>query len=278
MKKWKIFVTFFKKLYDDHYTVDKTFNFNNFTFVKVNDEYQIEIDFKLDYSIFFEYDFKIYNPDLQKKGYHENSVLYHIYKNNLYEKYDYMGFIEYDHVLTKNFTKTIQSILDHTKEDLIFTFNKFTFEQLWEQGVLMNPYKPQKETGDPESEWNCINVILKDYNDFFGTDYTLNNLIEKDCFPTCHCTLLPTKIFEKIMKFHVFIIDSGKVENYHQHNWRARAGLMERYYAVELALEHAKMIDSIQLEHRNYPIKVLKPDWFQLPLLKRLKQCLLKKI
>ncbi len=80
------------------------------------------------------------------------------------------------------------------------------------------------------------------------------------------------------MKFHVFIIDSGKVENYHQHNWRARAGLMERYYAVELALEHAKMIDSIQLEHRNYPIKVLKPDWFQLPLLKRLKQCLLKKI
>ena len=69
MKKWKIFVTFFKKLYDDHYTIDKSLDLKNFTFVKVNDEYEMEIDGKLDYDIFIEHDFRIYNPELQKRGY-----------------------------------------------------------------------------------------------------------------------------------------------------------------------------------------------------------------
>ncbi len=84
MKKWKIFVTFFKKLYDDHYTIDKTLDLQNFSFVKVNDEYEWEFDTDLGYDIFVEHDFGIYDPELQQKGYHENSVLYHLYKNEVY--------------------------------------------------------------------------------------------------------------------------------------------------------------------------------------------------
>jgi hypothetical protein len=75
-------------------------------------------------------------------------------------------------------------------------------------------------------------------------------------------------MFEKMMAFHSAIMDSGKVEQYHQHNWRARAGLMERYLAVELALQEGDIVDSIQLEHRSYPVKILKPDWFR-PTLKQ---------
>ena len=75
MKRWKIFVTFFKKLYDIHYTVDCSFNSKNFTFVKVNEEYVMDLsDNELDYDIFMEHDFTIYEPNLQKKGYHESSV------------------------------------------------------------------------------------------------------------------------------------------------------------------------------------------------------------
>ena len=94
MKRWMIYVTFFSKLYDDHYTMDSPLNLKNFTFVKVNDEYEIDIaGNNVDYNIFFEHDFKIYNPDLQKKGYHENSVFYHIYRNGIHKDYDYIGFI-----------------------------------------------------------------------------------------------------------------------------------------------------------------------------------------
>lgn len=269
MKKWKIFVTFFNRLYDEHYTPDSSFDLRNYTFVKVNDRYPLDISGnKLPYDIFFEHDFKIFSPSWQEKGYHENSVFYHIYKNNLHRDYDYIGFIEYDHVLRKNFTREIQGMIDATDHDLVFIFNKFNFHQYWEQGVLMDPHKPQKETGDPHTEWNCINVVLKDYNHFHETNFRLEDLIRRDCFPVAHCFIQPTAMFEKMMAFHSAIMDSGKVEQYHQHNWRARAGLMERYLAVELALQEGDIVDSIQLEHRSYPVKILKPDWFR-PTLKQ---------
>ena len=271
MKKWKIFVTFFTKLYDDHYTIDKTLDLQNFSFVKVNDEYELELNTELGYNIFVEHDFKIYDPALQQKGYHENSVLYHLYKNEDYKEYDYIGFIEYDHVLSKNFCKTIQTELDKTEDDLIFAFQKFSFAQIWDQGILLNPHRPQKLEGNHNSKWNCIRVILNDYNKFFGTEYTLDDLKGKDCFPICHAALMPVKTFEKIMKFHSFIIESKKLEKFHRFNWRANAILMERYLAVELALEKASMIDSIQLEHREYNIKVRRPEWSETSFLKKAK-------
>jgi hypothetical protein len=279
MKKWKIFVTFFKKLYDDHYTSDSSLDLRSFTFVKVNDDYTLELDEnKIQYDIFFEHDFKFFNPDLQKKGYHENSVFYHLYKNNAHRDCDYIGFIEYDHVLGDNFTQEVQRMIDSADHDLVFIFNKFNFHQYWEQGVLMDPRRPQKETGDPHSKWNCINVVLKDYNKFHETDFRLEDLIRKDCFSVCHCFMLPSSMFDKMMRFHSHIMDSGKVEKYHQHNWRARAGLMERYLAVELALQDGEIIDAIQLEHRSYPIKVLKPDWFNPTFNLRLRQYIQKRI
>jgi len=264
MVKWKIFVTFFRNLYDDHYKVDGSYNPGNFTFVKVNDEYPMELGGnELGYDILFEHDFPLFRPELQKNGYHENSVFYHIYKNGFHEPYDYIGFIEYDHVLTEDFTRTIQKRLDEVPQETIFTFQKFTFRQLWEQGILMNPRRPEKVDGNPDSRWNCINVVLEDYNNFFHSGYTVERLIAKDCFPICHCFLIPSAMFGKIMKFHTSIMDSGKVEKYHRHNWRMPAVLMERYLAVALALEDAPIDGSILLEHRSYPVKVMKPDWFR---------------
>jgi len=271
MKKWKLFVTTFKKLYDEHYACDSSFDMKNFTFVKVNDDYPLELDGnRLKYDIQFERDFRIFDAGLQRKGYHENSVLYHIYKNDVHKEYDYIGFIEYDHVLGDQFTADIQRTIDEADRDLLFVFNKFTFRQLWEQGVLMNPRRPLKETGDPHSPWNCINVILDDYNRFFGTTHRMEDLVLRDCFPICHCFMIPSRRFDKMMGFHSSVMESGKVERYHQHNWRARAGLMERYLAVALALEDAEIVDRFQLEHRSYPIKVFKPGWATLSLYQRL--------
>lgn len=263
MTRWKVFVTFFRNLYDDHYAVDSSYAPENFTFVKVNDRYPLELaGNRLTYDILVEHDFQVFRPDLQEKGYCENSVIYHLFRNGVHKSYDYVGFIEYDHVLAPDFTRTIQRKLDEAKGETIFAFNKFSFRQLWEQAIVLNPHRREKVTGRPDSKWNCINVILRDYNDFFKTSYGLERLIAKDCFPICHSLLMPSRIFEKIMPFHTHIMESGKVEGFHRHNWRSPGGLMERYLAVALALEDAPIDDTIQLEHRDLSVKVLKPEWF----------------
>jgi len=278
MKSWNIYITFFKKLYDDHYLSDHTFNKDNFTFVKVNDDYDVEIaDNKLDYNLLFEHDFDIYNPVWQQKGYHENSVLHHVYQNKSYLKHDYVGFMEYDHVLNRKFCKNIQHIIDESDEDLIFSFETFSYKQLWEQGIVLNPFWRSKQEGRANSRWNCINVILKQYNKFYGTEFTLDDLKQKNCFPICHAVLMPSHIFEKIMRFHSFIMESGQVEKYHSFNWRSNAGLMERYLAVELSLEKAQIISNIQLEHRSYNIKVVKPEWSEQSLFKKFKNQFLRR-
>ncbi len=263
MTRWKIFVTFFQNLYDGHYSVDRTWNPGNFTFVKVNDRYPQEMgDNRLPYDIFVEHDFPIFRPDLQEKGYCENSVMWHLYKNGVHRDYDYIGFIEYDHVLTVDFTQTMQKRLDDSSGEIIFSFQYFTFRQLWNQAIIMNPYRREKVDGRADSPWNCIKLVLKDYNDFYQTDHKLERLVAKDCFPICHSLLMPSATFDRLMTFQAAVMESGKVEGYHRHNWRAPAVLMERYLAVSLALEDAPIDCSILLEHRELPVKVLKPDWF----------------
>jgi hypothetical protein len=276
--RWKIFVTFFQGLYDDHYSVDRTWNPDNFTFVKVNDRYPQELgENKLPYNVFVEHDFPVFRPDLQEKGYCENSVIWHLYKNGVHKEYDYIGFMEYDHVLTADFTRTIQNKLDAADGEKIFSFQPFNYRQLYDQAIVMNPHRREKVTGRPDSPWNAVTVVLRDYNTFHGTRHGLERLAAKDCFPICHSLLIPSAMFDRIMPFHMSIIESGKVEGYHRHNWRSPAGLMERYLAVSLALEDAPIDSSILLEHRQLPVRVLKPDWFRLSLWRRVVAYLQKK-
>ena len=279
MKTWKIYVTFFKSLYDKHYLADRTWKPSNFGFVKVNDRFPMQLsENRLEYEILIEHDFPIFRPDFQEKGYCENSVIWHLYKNGIHKKFDYIGFIEYDHVLSENFTETIQRILDDTAGEMIFAFQPFTYRQLYDQGIIMNPNRREKVDGDPDSPWNAVRVTLKDYNDFHKTSYTLEDLANKNCFPICHSFLIPSAMFERIMPFHISMMESGKVEGYHRHNWRSPAGLMERYLALSLALEKAPIDTSIILEHRDLPVKVLKPSWFKLSKWRRLVAWLQKKI
>jgi hypothetical protein len=235
---------------------------DHFVFVKVNDDYDWDnSENKLDYNVLFENQFSSFDSIWQKKGYHENSVLYHLYKDKMYEKADYVGFLEYDHALRPGFCSEIQNRIDQSEEDLIFSFGAFNYEQLWNQGIMLNPWRPSQQEGNPKSRWNCIRVILKDYNDFYGTNFSLDDLRNKNCFPLCHAVLIPSNIYSKIMRFHSFIMESERIEKFHTFNWRSNAGIMERYLAVELCLEKAPIITDIELEHRSYDIKVVKPEW-----------------
>jgi hypothetical protein len=189
--------------------------------------------------------------------------MWHLYKNGVHRDYDYIGFIEYDHVLSAGFTQTMQKRLDDSNGEIIFSFQYFTFRQLWDQAIIMNPRRREKVDGRPDSPWNCIKLVLEDYNRFYQTDCKREHLVAKNCFPICHALLMPSAMFDRIMPFQAAVMESGKVEGFHRHNWRAPAVLMERYLAVSLALEKAPIDCSILLEHRELPVKVLKPDWFK---------------
>jgi hypothetical protein len=88
--------------------------------------------------------------------------MWHLYKNGVHRNYDYIGFIEYDHVLSPGFTETMQKRLDAAAGEMIFSFQYFTFRQLWDQAIIMNPRRRDKVDGSPDSPWNCINLILKE--------------------------------------------------------------------------------------------------------------------
>ena len=58
-------------------------------------------------------------------------------------------------------------------------------------------------------------------------------------------------------------------------NWGSNAGIMERYLAVALGLEDAEIITDIQLEHKSYDIKVVKPEWSERSLFKKMREKIL---
>jgi hypothetical protein len=153
MKKWNIFVTFFRNLYDEHYTADSTWNPENFTFVKVNDDYPLELEEnRVKYDVFVEHDFGVFSPDWQKRGYCENSVLYHLYRNGVHKKHDYIGFIEYDHVLTENFTATIQKKLDEAREETYFRISVVHLSSVMGSSDHLEPVEAGKGDGPSQFE------------------------------------------------------------------------------------------------------------------------------
>ena len=64
-----------------------------FTFFGVNEVYPKKDKNKHN---ILEYELKIYNPFLQKRGYMETSAYLHVYWNNLYKNKDMIGFSQYD--------------------------------------------------------------------------------------------------------------------------------------------------------------------------------------
>ena len=86
---------------------------------------------------------------------------------------------------------------------------------------------------------NCIDRILDDYNSFFQTRHTLQDVARDGFLTMCDCFVTPVGVFDKLMSFISPIMESGKLDIYDtQRLHRLQGGLLERYVAVFFALEN----------------------------------------
>ena len=76
MEEFKIFVTFHGFINESCYSELSPEEFSHFVFVAVNEKRQKTYPQDPKYKIIKEWELPIYDPELQRKGYNENSVIY----------------------------------------------------------------------------------------------------------------------------------------------------------------------------------------------------------
>ena len=127
-----------------------------------------------------------FNPLLQLNRYNEGSCIYHVFKNNLYTKYDYVGFCQYDMEFPPHFFKEIQTNLDENA-NTIFNIGFFEWWFKGGQTTIIKDY--------PEYD---IVAGLTSYNQTFGTTYTPFDLV-KNKMIKCNTFLIPKRMYAKMM-------------------------------------------------------------------------------
>ena len=98
-----------------------------------------------------------YNPNLQKMKYFAPSAIYHMYKNNIHTNLKYIGFMEYDLVLTSPGIKSVTEYIKKSIEnDMVILLScRHTYKTLYDCDIKIN------------NEHHML-IIINDYNNFLG--------------------------------------------------------------------------------------------------------------
>jgi len=189
MGDFQIFVVFHKYIFDECYkNIPDDVLYKNFTFFAVNKNIEkgVLIDKTVDkeyaqnkYKIINEWDLPIYDETFQKRGYNENSAIYHVYMNNLHKDYKYIGFCQYDMTFNDNIINFLQQNI--TGKPTCFSCNPYDFNfcayRTW-------------------NELYTLNYIIKDYEKFNDKPFTMT------CkYPLCNTYIIPSETYDKIMKW-----------------------------------------------------------------------------
>jgi len=102
----------------------------------------------------------------------------------------------------------------------------------------MDISKPNVQRGKGK---NCYEAILEDFNKFYGTEITINQILNED-INLCSSFILQVHIFEDMMAFISNIIESEKLNLFDtNHKHRIQGGLLERYYGLWLILKETNV-------------------------------------
>jgi GR25 family glycosyltransferase involved in LPS biosynthesis len=193
-KNIHIYNIWHNKLFDHCYEELDEHSLNDIIMYDVNPKYNKVYNKDKNFNIVREYELDIYDKTLQETNYCQTSCLYHVFLNNLYKDLDYIGFIQYDMVLDKDFIYDIQNIIKNGSNDTYFysllVANKIDVK------YICNPYP---------------NSILEKYNTYFNTSHSydsIKNHIRSKDFICLHTFVIPIHTYTKMMKWYCSIHDS----------------------------------------------------------------------
>jgi hypothetical protein len=235
----QLFVCFHKKIYPDIYKINSSEKEKYITFYGVKEK-----DLEIEKNVIYEFELPYYYSILQKNNYNEGSCIYHVYKNNLYNNYDYIGFCQYDMTLSESFFKNIECRITNNS-NTIFYLDFFNWAFLGGQTAIITDY-PNVPAG------------LKSYNTFFNKNYTAENLIANKMI-ICNTFIIPKKMYEKMMYwliqyFREDIDKINKCNNGHEFN---PGHIIEALTSMFLSLEISEgaLYEKLNLEHdHNFKI------------------------
>lgn len=278
MKTWKVFIFCHNVIWDEMYEGDPVFSPKHYTFMKLGG-HELRRNPSKTYKVISEFDFPISWPS---SFYAEITGMYCVYKNNLHHGLEYVGFSHYDkeHRLIGSGGKPnieelealrIESDMKQRKLDrptnitalisekltvpypVHISLESHDFKKIYGQRVLMDESQPDAFVGDGI---NCIDRILDEYNSFFRTSYTLEDVSRDGFLNMCDCFVTPAPLFEKLMSFLVPVIENRMLDIYDStRSHRLQGGLLERYVAVFFALENILKIDLSIVHHFSKKLK-----------------------
>jgi hypothetical protein len=216
-----IFYTIFHKNIFEENTIDFTKEEKQemFCWIGVNEKIPKYIPESLkSYNIIYEYEMSVYSPLYQMCHFYQNSVFFHLYKNQYLLKSKYVGFGQYDMTYNAASFRKIYEIIqnDTNNADILFPAFIYVFEHLF---------------GGLKEEW-WIEYFLEPYNEFYGTTHTLEKLRQIPLF-LYHTFIIPTWYFIHIMRF----IENTLPNILKGLNWKTYgfAGTMERIFSLCLS-------------------------------------------
>lgn len=275
--KWKIFIMCHNVIWDKMYANDPDFSSEHYSFLKLGNQ-DLLYNPQKQYHIINESDFPV---AFLEPHYAELTGMYCIYKNKLYKGLDYVGVSHYDkdHRLLGGGEKTTIDTLEAARyraevlripssgptditRRITEAVNKspfvhiglevHDFKKIYDQRVLMDKKQPNQFVG---SGRNCFEGILRDYNQFFGTQFSMQDVAKDGFLSMCDCFVTPVYLFEKLMAFISELIESGALDIYDtERRHRLQGGLLERYVAVFFALENIEKVD-LSTVHRHWEKK-----------------------
>ncbi len=229
---FQIFVVFHNKIFDECYAdIPAEILQKYFTFVAVNTKIAKEYT-PNKYKIINEWELPIYNNNFQERGFKENSVIYHVYANNLHLPYKYIGFLQYDMHINMNLINTILANISESNVCFAFSLHDFVFCSYltWHEPPILE-------------------FIINDYEQFFKKKF--NRLL---AYPLYNTFVIPSEQYAEIMKWVVQIYDKlheiFKMPRYNPYLINC-GGLYERVMAYAIGNHNLnyKLLNDIKHDH-----------------------------
>lgn len=251
-KNVRVFNVWHNKLFDKCYENLDEYSLKKIVMYDVNPSYEKIYNKDKNYKIIKEYELKKYNNILQNTNYCQTSCLYHVYLNGFdsaytYEDFalsthEYVGFIQYDMELDKQFIYDIENKIDNAK-NFIFFYSLVASDKI-ERHLLCKPYN---------------NSILEKYNNYFKTNHTydsITNHSKSKYFICLHTFVIPTFTYIKMMEWYCSIFDEVHSNYINKLYTESMSEVTEEIFGLFLLLQLIEN-DSIQLDElkltHNWP-------------------------